>query len=184
MICHEKKFIFLHIPKCAGNSLKDALPISNNLHSHSPLSTYSDNLKHDYYKFTFIRNPWDRFVSAYFYLITGGMKTPQDLRAQNQIAKYKSFNDFIFNCNFDDIWHFKPISFFLDDKIDYVGRVETIQSDFNLICKRIGIPHIILKQNNSTTHNPYWEYYDDSAYKFIAEKYQNDIETYNYKFGE
>ncbi|MFO8053169.1 MAG: sulfotransferase family 2 domain-containing protein [Candidatus Omnitrophota bacterium] len=76
LISHTYKFIFLHIPKTAGSSV--AATLKRNLNKNDLLLcphtkavrlklTAKDKWK-DYFKFTFVRNPWDRMVSAYFFL--------------------------------------------------------------------------------------------------------------------
>lgn len=70
MIDHEKKFVFLHIPKTAGMSigtlLYDNLGIEKvyegfKIH-HDDLT---EDILRDYFVFTFVRNPWDRLYSQY-----------------------------------------------------------------------------------------------------------------------
>ena len=74
MISHKHKFIFIHIPKCAGCSLKEHLvknsdnKLINSGHESLDVLLKNFSLKtEDYYKFTFVRNPWDRIVSLYFF---------------------------------------------------------------------------------------------------------------------
>jgi hypothetical protein len=185
MINHKKKYIFLHIPKCAGNSVIKNIDLPKQPPSHFPLSTYPQDVRCNYFKFTFVRNPWDRFVSAYFYLKNGGNGTaPQDLRSQKRINKYLSFKEFIKNDNFFEMWHFKPLSFFIDADIDFVGRVENLQEDFNMICSKIKIDSKKLFNLNTSNHKRYVEYYDQESYNIILEKYSKDIERFNYKFKD
>ncbi len=91
--------------------------------------------------------------------------------------------------------------------VDFVGRFENLQADFDLICERLGIqesklPHvntstrkggnlwgIIIKYLSKTTfrqekHKHYADYYDDETREFVSIMYKKDIETFGYTFGE
>ena len=67
---HDKhQAIFIHVPKAGGNSIKKIIGISGG--GHCTILDYEIFDKHKFYvyfKFAFVRNPWDRFLSAYTYL--------------------------------------------------------------------------------------------------------------------
>src|SRR2546423_13434005 len=94
MISFQKRFLFVHIPKTAGNSIQTVLrdysedevvalrPEQDGIErfglrnpnykikKHSTLAEYRDALGNEQfrslYKFTCVRNPWDRMASYYF----------------------------------------------------------------------------------------------------------------------
>jgi hypothetical protein len=65
---NRHRCIFIHIPKTAGASI--ALSLFNEPPRHVHYRDFEianpDKFRR-YFKFAFVRNPWDRLVSSYFY---------------------------------------------------------------------------------------------------------------------
>ncbi len=138
---------------------------------------YSKQELKSYFKFTVVRNPFDRIVSEYFYSRRRGLTQSRD------------FKTFVVNGEIDT--HSYPnhnipqINFFVDKKrIDYIAKFKNLQEDFKTICDKIGIPHQELPHKNKTKHKHYTEYYDDETKSIVEKKYAKDIEYFGYKFGE
>ena len=95
---HYYKCIFVHIPKNAGISVSYTL-FGNTGGSHRKLIDYERvfgrRIVKKYFKFAFIRNPWDRLVSTYFFLINGGLTERDKKWTQKNISAYNDFSDFV-----------------------------------------------------------------------------------------
>ena len=186
MINHEHKFIFIHIPKTAGVTIYSQLPLRD--YYHKKISNYSNDKINEYFTFSFVRNPFDRAVSTYKFLNSEScMKWPWANRKIHNLVKSMSFDEFIKNLfkirnkhitlQFNYITHTSL-------KMDFIGKFENLQEDFNIICDKIGIPRKELPHKNATKHKHYTEYYDDETREIVAEKYAKDIEYFNYEFGD
>jgi hypothetical protein len=190
----KKKAIFIHIPKCAGVAVKRAL-FDDLSGGHTKLSTYcrvfEPELFLTYFKFTFIRNPWDRLVSAYHFLRAGGYGNPDKNWFARELSVYTDFNDFVRNWlrpeNMYKHIHFCPQIEFLEDsnhrgvKVDYIGLYENIDSDFDYIAQRLGVS-AGLKKGNASSHKSYREYYCDTTREIVHNVYRRDIEQFGYDF--
>ena len=188
MINYTDKIIFIHIPKCGGTSVKNTLPHKFCGDRHGKLSWDLDKLNDVSFCFTFVRNPWSRAVSAFHYLNSGGSQNRQDkMYYRKFLARHKnSFSSYVKSGNFKRVKHFKRMSYYLDriESLDFIGRFENLQEDFNTICDKIGIPRKQLPHKNNTKHKHYTEYYDDETRQIIAQRYAEDIELFKYEFGE
>jgi len=193
MISHKHKCIFIHIPKTAGVSIYKVFGTGRKQQNHATLEEYMGwqyRKKRNYFKFCFVRNPWDRFLSTYFYLKKGGRGGRGDVRDAKILNQFENFQEFV--GNFDKIKndssdrHFYEQFFWMDGGIDFIGKFENFQEDFNTVCDKIGIPQKELphKNKSNSNHKHYTEYYDDETRDIVAEKYAKDIEYLGYNFGE
>ncbi len=162
------------------------------------------------FKFTFVRNPFSRAVSAWSYI--NKCKFYSNTKCESKF-KNKSFKEFwkqlndidisnpVGSCIYEDNkknplwWHITPLyqhtitnesvnKIIQKKSIDFVGKVENYQNDFDKVCKRIGIKNVLLPRKNQVEHKHYTEYYDDETREIVAEKYAKDIEYFGYEYGK
>ena len=231
MISDQYKCIFVHIPKAAGKSVEhfflnlhglswnDRAPLLLRPNpdpekgpqrlAHLKATEYMDcgyvdeKTFEDYFKFTFVRNPWSRLVSEYRY---------------RDYHKKMSFRDFVFNglpeeSSYTDAYrHIVPQYDFLYDSagnqlVDFVGKFETIQKDFDQVCAQLNIADSHLSHVNSSSFKtyvkeslekikrlvlfqgkkkryPYTDLYDHETIAAVEKMYEKDIDTFKYSFGE
>lgn len=189
-VCHkfsgninlDKKIIFIHVPKCAGNSIKKAIGGFRG-DSHLRASDIPQVLLNDFFSFSFVRNPWDRCLSAYFYLLKGGSQNYSDLAdKETYVSNYIDFNDFVENGLLEASktqQHFKKQSFYLDRNLDFIGRFEYINEDFNMLSLMLGTKGKLSKENVTSKLN-YKKYYNQSSLEIVSEIYKDDIDRFNY----
>jgi hypothetical protein len=197
MISHNKKFIFLHLPKTGGTSINSSLSSyckhpandsnSGAFSKHARIETMYNNIGKDkfdeYFKFTIVRNPWDRILSLYFW---GTQIKPNRGIQQNWITE-DNFSSWIKTTFVKDklyqIWpnQIDLMSMNKKNTIDFTGRFENLETDWNYICNKLGVDNE-LKFLYSTKHKPYYEYYDTESIEIINKFYTNDIKTFNYEF--
>lgn len=189
----DKKSIFIHIPKCAGMSMAKTI-FGNLAGGHATLEEYLNIFEPDcianYFKFTVVRNPWDRLVSAYFFLKTGGLNSRDRNWFDEELADFESFNEFVTKwINRKNIWkmdHFRPQYHYMLDKrqkihLDYVAFIENIDEDFACIADHVGVSRA-LPESNKSMHRSYMDYYNDLTMNIVAETYAEDVTMLGYTF--
>ena len=194
MISHKHKFIFVHVPKTAGTAIRFALQGEyDELHKphHSSLYRIKDALSEKvfktYFKFGAVRNPWAREVSRYIFLRE---RADLDKFIQSPIAQAckSSFSSYLSTCAktnlVQDSLSYDAIKINGKIELDYVMKVEDLQYDFDIVCDKIGLPKRKIPHMNKSEHKHYTEYYDAKTSKIVEEKYAEDIEYFNYKFGD
>jgi hypothetical protein len=147
---NAKKAIFIHIPKAAGSSVGD-LVFGTDIIGHYPYFIYQDYSSEkfkNYYKFSVVRDPALRMLSAYNFVLDGG-KGKADERCGNYIRENSAnFEDFVCNVldeNFIYTWvHFVPQSYFIFNEdevcmVDSIVRLENISTDFDIVKKTLSI---------------------------------------------
>lgn len=189
--------IFVHIPKCAGVSVCRSL-FGDFGAGHYPLTTFrkvfSPTDYSDYFKFAFVRNPWDRLFSAYRFLKRGGFN-PVDRRwAEQHLAGYHNFGDFVRGWVTPDnvrSWvHFRPQCDYLQvpdgiPGIDFIGRFENLEADFARLCERLGLQRQLETLNtDDSAIQDYTDFYNAETRELVADVYRQDVIGLGYRFGE
>jgi len=217
IISRQKSFIHVAIPRTASTcinvalgSLKHPEPPEHHATIKEIIDTYPQ-FEH-YYKFTFIRNPFDRLVSTYFEFrknrkrrYSGKIKYAEDLLSEFDISScdITNFRNFCVNLKnskwVDDLF-FKPqfdyVSVNGENVMDYIGRFEKIEEDWKNIKHIIQAPN--LEKNlpkasdgsqeskglyRGSCHPPYQEMYTLAEIKVVEELYHKDLEYFNYSFS-
>jgi Sulfotransferase family len=202
MISLQKRFLFVHIPKTAGNSIQTILRdysedqlvalrkeqdgierfgLRNpkyNIKKHSTLGEYRDALGNEQfrslYKFTCVRNPWDRMVSYYF-TPTQSPEIWDRKKFRRIISKAVSVADYL-RLDQDEQDSFA--------NVDYIMRFENLADDFRTVCGTLGISPGALPRYNRSSREHYSKYYDDELREVVRARFAVEIERFGYTFEE
>lgn len=185
------KFIFIHIYKAAGTSVTHALrPFAREpllrrrsvpkLPDHITAEELRETIGELFdrcFKFAFVRNPWDWQVSLYHYM-RQTRKHPQHL-----LVRGMSFEDYI-RWRVTEDKHLQK-EFVTDAAgktiVDFIGRFESLETDFAAICAKVGIA-AALPHRNRSRHDDYRKYYDAATRELVAEHFRDDVELFGYSF--
>ena len=181
-------YVFIHINKTAGTSIGNAigLPVKHHQTAREIIAKIGRDKWNTAYKFTLVRNPWDKVVSHYQY---------RRKRNKTEVAtRNVSFSEWVkktYGPDKDPFFYNNPKAFqpqvewLKDDQgriaIDFIGKFESINDDFDQIKSIIGIeaelPHL-----NASKRAGYQSYYDDETRQIVAQWFHEDIEAFGYSF--
>jgi hypothetical protein len=191
---YDSRAIFVHVPKCAGDSVKQSLFGDDFSDVHRTLDEYADIFEPEcitaYFKFTIVRNPWDRLVSAYHFLRGGGINEGDRLWFSSKLGHFKGFDEFVRGwLNKDNIWkrwYFQPQYHFILEfrgkiQMDFVGLFENLDKDCRYLAKRLGVDRPV-KSINKSKHEDYKSYYNEETMNIVADVYDTDIKLLGYNF--
>ena len=193
LISHRYKFINIAVPATASISTwktfrqySDVVAVNdmNSPYYHHAESSLVKKEMSDiwdsYFKFCFVRNPWDRTVSHYFSSSQG------DWHGRTYDYAKIPFDDFVethvlsevgcLMCKKQSVWY---------TGLDYIGRFENYEDSIHTIFRKIGInqePEIF--KVNTTNHKSYREYYNDRTAMTVYEKFKDEIEYLGYEYED
>jgi hypothetical protein len=194
MVNHVLKSIYTAVPKTGSSSLTEHFlangwerPIPRYHVTISEVSNFflkkSFNYE-SYFKFAFVRNPWCRCLSSFFWF-----------KKRGELPKFMEFNDFLF-LYFKKPDNLQNYGLFVQKmtpqldwisknskiQLDFVGRFENLQNDFDFVCSQIHTPIVKLPKLNSTHHKHYSHYYNRKTRDIVYHIYKEEINYFNYEF--
>lgn len=201
VVMKNPKMIFFRIPKNASTSLHRGYLQPNyvtlNMKTNKTgFTKFLEEVTFDWFeeafKFTFVRNPWDRFVSLYVYFTTYAPKKKGSPLADRWEGPIPSFEEFVLNfekiCETrDDIRShaIKQTAFAYHKEwkfVDFIGRFESLKKDFDHVREELGLKIEPLEHMMQTEHEHYSLFYNDRTRRKVTRLYQADIENFGYRF--
>ena len=199
--CHTVKLTYVQNPKAANSSIIHSLNklegwFDTSITKHQRMQNEVRRFKiyrqrhekefNDYIKFSFVRDPYTRLCSAFINKVLQPKRVFYGFNSLG-ITKSTSFLEFCQAIktrppNRLEI-HIKPQSIILPNDLDYVGKIETIEHDWQQIKERWAkdfqeVEHI---NKSAVTINPGSLLCDDSI-KIINDVYKKDFTRFDYEF--
>jgi hypothetical protein len=202
MISLKHNFLYVHIPKTAGNAVQNILrhysedkivcvtPLQDGverfevrndqfqIEKHSTLEDYRRELGAErlakLFKFCCVRNPWERAISFFFSPHRGPVEW--DRKAFMKLVP-----------------RILPASAFVSlpgstpkrspfENVDCVIRFERLNEDFREVCQRLRIPEQELPVRNKSERRHFSTYYDPELVELVQKHFHDDIEAFGYTF--
>lgn len=214
LISREKKLLFIHIQRTGGSSIQKILnqhvaDIQSFMGSHDHALWAQQHLgltMNNYFKFAFVRNPWDRLLSWYQMILQTREGTvskwyqQQVLKGkkQNKLWAYLfensiNFQEFLLKCTdeIDDIdgkksFAYNQLDYLTDEHnniiVDFIGRYENYAGDVQSLCKRLNFGKVELPHEWASNREHYSLYYTEKTQAIVAERFAKDIKYFGYKF--
>ena len=205
IVSHRHRFIFFAVPRTGTHAIRTALgpvlgdedwqqqsltaqvrlpvpALARFNHGHLSLRQVQANLVpgvwRDYFKFAFVRDPFDRFVSVCAML----NKRNPGYRGRETASMKRALTIPRFR---QRVLVRPQIEMLLDGSgelgMDFVGRYETLQESFAVVCRQIGIAEVDLERSNASEHDAHASYYDDELLATVNAFYHLDFEAFDYR---
>jgi hypothetical protein len=205
LISDSHQFIFVHIRKAAGSSIRDTLePLSlvkptdnwskiksRFLRTEKDYKKYAfrqhDNINvaqrlmppelfESYFKFAFVRNPWDRLVSEYEFI-----RRRPDHGRHSKVMKMGFEKYIVYQSKRFDAHQINMLA----DKngnllMDFIGKFENLHDDWNRVTDKLGIENKELTHRKKAGIKDYNSYYTDESRALVSELWKRDIEAFGY----
>jgi hypothetical protein len=215
LLSHKYNFLFVHIAKTGGTSVRAALTplrwrdpyyvpmfvcsrlsaltghrIGSKFPRHAKVIAAKEMLPKEFFdrlfKFAFVRNPWDLQISSYHHIRRERPHLVEGIHDFAGFLKWKLDPSRPYQYHIDTSieWQSDYLTG-LDGKIivDFIGKYEQLQEDFNKVCEHIGItaktlPH----KRRAADRSDYRQYYSDETAQLVADYFKRDIENFGYTF--
>jgi hypothetical protein len=199
--------IFNEFNKEKINNFKDYIRITpfsnrffgvNNYYSGSKelidMTTLGEDKWNASFKFTFVRDPYTRFISAFNFILSIPTIS-KNLIDNDNYAKFENIEYFINNREelSDMAYNHVFLSQYdqIIDKdcinnIDFIGKQENLEDDLKTVLLKIGFDKIIHEKKtnvnkNRIDFNYYKTYYTEYVFNFVNDHFAKDFKEFNYK---
>lgn len=215
LISHKHKLLTIDIPKTGTRSLRESLYplgavdivgeplLSSDFYQHATALQIKNTFKSNnwdwsaYFKFTIVRNPWDRYFSFFKYFHSYREKylnKSKDITWSEPAIKQgeycvqlfkKESNDKIMRSIINN--HIPQCDYFLDVNgnfiVDHIARFDDFNNEFYFLCEKIGLKPLSLQhENRSKNFFDKKHFYTDETIELVKQKENCVIDIMKYKF--
>lgn len=205
MVSREHSCIFVHIPRCAGSSVEAVVwpgarteedlwmgfvDEYHNRHQTGGLQhLLARQIREEVgartfesmFKFTVVRNPFDRTVSQFAY-----MRRRRDLRAFIGMDQGSTFAEYLRLIRQRQHVQWLPQCRFVYDGddllVDRIVRFEKLESSLPWVFERLGLRVASLPHRNASDRDSYRTYYTAATRREVESIYQEDLRRFDYSF--
>lgn len=218
LVSHGRKLVFVHIQKTGGDTvsrlIRESIPdifCFKAKHEFAVKAAAELGRWNEYFKFAFVRNPWDRLVSWYsmirdaetirWHQILTNQRRRSHFRQtrENRLWRYvldnsSTFEEFIINCTdeievYEGVYYsfaYNQLDYIADSNddllVDFIGRFESFGSDLYKVYDRLGLELGSIPHENRSVRGHYSTFYTPETETIVRERFQRDIEYFGYKF--
>jgi len=209
LISHRHRFAYFVVPKCASATLRQSLapfadigwPVTN-YQQHMTLADFARTdlaaKVEGYFRFTFVRNPYDRLYSGYLQDRHAGENYGRWIKAKKPIFDVigddfpRYFREYVQKADIVSDWRwicFCPMSEFAyadgRNVLDFVGHAETLETDLSALGERLGLqiakaPDENVRRGHCTVRPKYLPHYDRETIAAVNRLYADDFTRFGY----
>lgn len=234
ILSHKHKFIFFCNPKTGSTSVEKALELYQEgdefnrglrqfknrelrkvlfANKHLPPAMLkawvSQDVWNNYYKFVFVRNPWDWFVSEWkYHFRLNKVTTKQIFKQPYAVARHCKNHSKMKALNNKRVFEVADIDYLFEHLkrnfsvfpsanglfqshyvydidgnqiVDRIAKFENIQTDFQEITANLNL-NVKIQHLNKTNHSSFQSYFTKESQQRVAELWREDIERFEYTF--
>lgn len=194
-ISSQNKYVWFQNTKCASTTIREYLSkytqIDDDYQQDWTRSEYCSLQYTNFYKFAFVRNPFDRLVSTYKDKVVqtrlGGDQGPEIQYMRLKKCTFEQYIELITgpfwnkNNHWAEQYHNLPKNF--KQELDYIGKIENFDRDIRKIFNNIKIKNYNeIEPKNTTKHMIYKKYYTPYLRSLVEKKFKKDLDMFEYKF--
>ncbi|SDR69245.1 sulfotransferase family 2 domain-containing protein [Christiangramia echinicola] len=192
-LIEDPKCVFIHVPKTAGTTIRKGVFGEK---YEGPVFFRIPEKWEEFFCFAFVRNPFDRLVSAWK-MFSIGMQESKWALNNNPPLKGTNFTDFLKIATDESIDHHSRDTinsvirhhtlpqthhYHCIQYANFIGKYENFEKDLKHVTEKLKFRDYSVTHLNKTIRDSYKEYYCEKSYEIVSYFYQEDLDKFDYKF--